>query len=182
MNRLAVVVLVIGIVILGLETTLLKAEPKSAKPAAKAAAAEQAKPAKNTGKATDANLQPDANEPNEPNEADILAQEFSKASKNADLEYEEAMRQSTENRVKMMTAMQKQTVAELEFIRNLALQEGAVKTAKAVDLAIEKRTARYDEIIQNMKERQERQAERAEREAKREQRGERDHSRRRTRP
>jgi len=98
------------------------------------------------------------------------------------MEYQEVMRQSTENRVKMMTAMQKQAMAELEFIRDLALQEGATKTAKAVDLVMEKRKTRYDEMVQNVKERQERDMQRAEREAKRERRTDRDQQRRKQAP
>lgn len=169
MKRLAVAVLIISVVLFGLETTFSKAETKNEKAAAKAAP-ERAKTTK------DANMVADTNQPGgEPNEAAELEKEFKEASKTADMEYQEVMRQSTENRVKMMTAMQKQAVSELEFIRSLAVQEGATKTAKAIDLAIEKRNARYDEMIQNMKERQEREAAKAERETKRE-RTERDRS------
>ncbi len=167
MKRLAVAVLIISVALFGLETTFSKAETKNDKAAAKAAS-ESAKTAKDANAGAGSTKVADVNQVGEPNEADVVEKEFQQASKAADMEYQEVMRQSTENRVKMMTAVQKQTMAELEFIRDLAIQEGATKTAKAVELAIEKRKARYDEMIQNVKERQEREAERAEREAKRE--------------
>jgi hypothetical protein len=180
-KRLAVAVLIISVVIFGMRTTFSKAETKNGKATAKAAP-ERAKTTKDANTAVDANKIADVNQAaGEPNEIEELEKGFKEASKVADKEYQEVMRQSTENRVKMMTALQNQTVSELEYIRSLAVQEGATKTAKAVDLAIEKRKARYDEMIQNMKERQEREEQRAEREAKKE-RTERDHSpRRRTR-
>lgn len=173
-KRLAVVVIVISVVIFGLKTAFSMAETKNAKPAAKTAAG-QSKAVKDTNAVTDANQ---AGEPNEPDEVEKAFQE---ASKTADLEYQEVMRQSTENRVRMMTAMQKQAVTELEFIRGLAVEENATKTIKAVDLAIERIKERYDNMIQSMKERQEREALKAEREAKREQRTDRDHQRRKPR-
>jgi hypothetical protein len=177
-KRLMVAALIISVVLFGLETTFSKAETKNGKVAAKATL-ENAKTAKDANVGADANKMADVNQAGEPNETDALEKEFREASKTADMEYQEVMRQSTENRVKMMTAVQKQTMAELEFIRNLALQEGATKTAKAVDLVMEKRKARYDEMIQNVKERQEREAQRAERESRREHRADRDQQRRR---
>lgn len=173
-KRLAVVLIVILVVIFGLKTTFSMAETKSAKPAAKEVK-EQPKPVK------DANAIADANQAGEPNEADEVERAFQEASKTADMEYQEVMRQSTENRAKMMTAMQKQAVSELEFIRSLAVEEKATKTVKAVDLAIERIKERYDNMVQSMKERQEREAQRAEREAKKEHRTDRDQQRRRPR-
>ncbi len=167
MKRLAVMVLIISAAIFCLETTFSKAEIKNAKPAAKATS-EKTKAAKEANTVASKNKVTDVNQAGEPNEADAVEKEFNEASSAADKEYQEVMRQSTENRVKMMTAVQKQTMAELEFIRDLAIQEGATKTAKAVELAMEKRKVRYDEMVQNVKERQEREAARAERESKRE--------------
>ncbi len=179
MKRLAVTVLIISVVIFCLETTFSKAENKNGKPATKAASG-RTKPVNDTNAVADANKVVDSNQPGgEPNEVDEVEKGFLEASKAADKEYQEVMRQSTENRVKMMTVMQDQTVSELEFIRNLAVQEGAAKTVIAIDLAIDKRKARYDEMIQNIKERQEREAQRAERETKREHRTDRDQQRRR---
>jgi hypothetical protein len=173
-KRLAAVVLIISIIVFGIGSTFSRAEAKNVKAATKDST--------DVNAVAEAKKAADANEAaNEPNEIDELEKGFKEASKAADKEYQEVMRQSTENRVKMMTALQNQTVAELEYIRSLAVEEGATKTAKAVDLAIEKRKARYEEMIQNMKERQEREEQRAEREAKREQRSEREHPRRKPR-
>ena len=166
MKRLLATVLIIGVVVFGLETTFSKAETKTTKPAAKVET-EKSKPVGKAGKTApavaEANKIADVNQAAEPNEAEEVEKGFEKASKAADQEYKEVTRQSTENRVKMMEAMQKQAVSELEFIRSLAVQEGATKTVKAVDLAIEKRKERYVEMIQNVKERQEREALRSER-------------------
>ena len=151
---------------------------KAVKPVEKAAA-EQAKAVKKAVKEIDANAVTDANGADEPNKVSEVEKGFEAASESAEKEYQEVTRQSAENRVKMMTAMQKQAVAELVYIRNLAVQEGATKTVQAVDLAIEKQKDRYEERIQSMKDRQEREAGRAEREAKR---TEREHTKRKPRP
>jgi len=178
-KRLAVVVLIISVFLFGLEI-ISKAETKNGKPAAKAAS-ENVKNVKEANATAGTAKTADVNQPaGEPNEMAEIEKGFQEASKAADKEYQEIMRQSTENRVKMITAMRNQVIAELEYIRSLALQEGAMKTARAAELAIEKRNERYDEIIQNVKERQEREAQRAEREARREHRTDRDQPRRRT--
>jgi hypothetical protein len=119
----------------------------------------------------DVNKPADVNEAvAEPNEAEKemaeLEKKFERLDKTAGQETQEWMRRSSENRVKMLEATQKQTVAELTLIKNLALEEGATKTVKAVDILIQRRSERYEQMIASAKERQEKDATREERESK----------------
>ena len=164
MKRLIATILVAGVVILGLETSVLKAETKNGKSAETAKAGETVKGAQ---AAVDVNDVEDVNQsPGEPNEVDEVMRKFEQVSNESGKAFLAATRLSTENRVKMLEASQKQTEAELNFIRNLAIEEGASKTVKAVDIVIEKRKERFEQMIQSAKERQERDTERTEREAK----------------
>ncbi len=187
MKKLLVVVVFI-VVVFGLQNVFAQPETKpDAKPVAKPAAKQLAeKPAANN----DANATVDANDaedvnqaPHEPNEAERemmdLEKKFERLDRTAGQEVQEWTKRSTENRVKMMEAVQKQTVAELTLIKNLALEEGATKTAKAVDLLIERRKERYEQMISTAKERQEREAAREEKEKEKERTTRREHKPRR---
>ena len=59
---------------------------------------------------------------------------------------------AVEDRLNLAKAVQEQIVAELDFIRKFAVEEGATKTTAAIDGLLMSRQERFEEIIRNMEE------------------------------
>ena len=62
------------------------------------------------------------------------------------------MRSTVENRLNLAKAVQRQVVSELDFIRELAVEEGAVKTTEAIDRLLTSREKRFEKVINTMEE------------------------------
>lgn len=62
----------------------------------------------------------------------------------------------TENRLELVLAVQQQITTELDFLRQLAIEEGAVKTTVAIDRILSDRQVRYKDIIERFEREQER--------------------------
>ena len=84
------------------------------------------------------------------------------------------MRGEIENKARLAEAVQEQATAELNFIREFAVEEGAVKTTEAVDRLLAGRNERFGEIAKRMEEERKR-----ERLREREERRDRDREQRR---
>jgi len=65
-------------------------------------------------------------------------------------EIREWTRSTTEDRTNLVKAMQNQVMAEFNFLRELAVEEGAEKTAAAIDGLIADREKRFEEITKKM--------------------------------
>jgi hypothetical protein len=65
-------------------------------------------------------------------------------------ETREWIRGTTEDKTSLVKAVQKQVMAEFNFLRELAVEEGAEKTAAAIDGLIADREKRFEEITQKM--------------------------------
>ncbi len=57
-----------------------------------------------------------------------------------------------ENKIKLAEAVRDQIVNELNFLKGIAVEEGAVKTAKAIEILLADRKERLDKTIKQMKE------------------------------
>jgi len=55
-----------------------------------------------------------------------------------------------ENRTGLAKAVQKQVVTEINFIRELALKEGAVRTTEAIDRLLADRNKRFEKMIKRI--------------------------------
>lgn len=67
-------------------------------------------------------------------------------------EMREWMRGATEKRINLTRAVQGQATAELNFIREIAAKEGAVKTTEAIDLLLASRKERFAKLVKQMEE------------------------------
>ncbi len=65
-------------------------------------------------------------------------------------ETREWMRGTDEDKISLVKAVQEQVMAEFNFLRELAVEEGAEKTAAAIDGLIADREKRFEEITQKM--------------------------------
>ena len=65
-------------------------------------------------------------------------------------ETREWIRGTAEDKTSLVKAVQKQVMAEFNFLRELAVEEGAEKTAAAIDGLIADREKRFEEITQKM--------------------------------
>ena len=53
--------------------------------------------------------------------------------------------------MELAKAVQKQVVMELNFIREMAVQEGAARTAEAIDRLLADRKGRFEKMVKRMK-------------------------------
>ena len=60
------------------------------------------------------------------------------------------MHTGVENRKGLAKAVQKQVVTELSFIRDFALEEGAVRTVEAIDRLLADRNERFEKMVKRM--------------------------------
>ena len=65
-------------------------------------------------------------------------------------ETREWTRGTSEDKISLVKAVQEQVMAEFNFLRELAVEEGAEKTAAAIDGLIADREKRFEEITQKM--------------------------------
>lgn len=120
----------------------------------------------------DVNAVADANAVAGPNAVEAKAEEFEgleKALENLNRDGERHisawMRGADEGRIRLAKAVQEEVATELNFIREFAVEEGAVITTEAIDRLLASRTERFERLIERMEEerRQERLREREDR-------------------
>jgi len=97
----------------------------------------------------------DANSVTDPNKpAYMMFEGLEEALRRVDQESRREMREWTRNtaedKTSLVKAVQKQVMAEFNFLRELAVEEGAEKTAAAIDGLIADREKRFEEITQKM--------------------------------
>lgn len=73
----------------------------------------------------------------------------------------------TEDKLELALAVQKQITAEFNFLRELAVEEGAVKTTAAIDGMLLDRQERFKDVIEKFEKERERLRRRSEREERR---------------
>lgn len=107
---------------------------------------------------------PDANSPAKPNAvktaAEEIPEELAEAMRRIEsegrAETRERMRGEPEDRINLAKTVQKQIITELNFLRQFAVEEGAVKTTKAIDLLLANRQQRFERILERMEEQKQR--------------------------
>jgi len=105
----------------------------------------------------DANAVADPNVAADPNKTRLkvfkgLEEALERVDKDSQREIREWMRSTVENRLNLTKAVQKQVISELNFIREFAVEEGAVKTTEAIDRLLASREERFEKIINKMEE------------------------------
>jgi hypothetical protein len=122
--------------------------------------------------ATDANDVNDANAPAEANEPKYkmyegLEDELIQLDEEADKEMHEWARgdaeSKIESRIKLVEAVQEQVLAELQFVKDLAVEEKAEKTAAAIDGLIANRQKRFDDVLEKLEKRRQQEKKREDR-------------------
>ena len=135
------------------------------------------KPIKDANSIADANSVTDPNKP-----AYMMFEGLEEALKRVDQESRKETREwtrgTTEDKTNLVKAVQKQVMAEFNFLRELAVEEGAEKTAAAIDGLIADREKRFEEITQKMEAAMKRLREREGRRGRDRGRGDRDQRRR----
>jgi hypothetical protein len=97
----------------------------------------------------------DANSVTDPNKPaymmfEGLEEALKRVNKESRKETREWTRSTAEDKTSLVKAVQKQVMAEFNFLRELAVEEGAEKTAAAIDGLIADREKRFEEITQKM--------------------------------
>lgn len=169
MKRLIILMSILLLMFCGLGAAFAVTEQKNSEPAVKEEEPSQVeKPAQEV--TTDANSIADANAVTDVNAVEAEARVFEELeeplediNKGGKKEMRAWMRGTTEDRISLAKAVQKQITAELDFLRELAVEEGAVKTTEAIDRLSASRQERFKEIIAKMEERKARLSEREER-------------------
>ena len=97
----------------------------------------------------------DANSVTDPNKPaymmfEGLEEALKRVNKESRKETREWTRSTAEDKTSLVKAVQKQVMAEFIFLRELAVEEGAEKTAAAIDGLIADREKRFKEITQKM--------------------------------
>ncbi len=97
----------------------------------------------------------DANSVTDPNKPaymmfEGLEEAMKRVNKESRKETREWTRSTAEDKTSLVKAVQKQVMAEFNFLRELAVEEGAEKTAAAIDGLIADREKRFEEITQKM--------------------------------
>ena len=122
-------------------------EPKKQKQ--RAVKKQERKPIKDANSIADANSVTDPNKP-----VYMMFEGLEEALKRVDQESRKEIREwtrsTTEDKTNLVKAVQKQVMAEFNFLRELAVEEGAEKTAAAIDGLIADREKRFEEITQKM--------------------------------
>ena len=121
--------------------------------------------------ATDANSIADANAAADANairarigKFEGLEEALSRVSREGGSEIREWTNSRTEDKIDLVQAVQGQVTAELNFLRGLAVKEGAAKTAAAIDGLLLDRQERFKGVIKKLEEEKERLRRRSERE------------------
>jgi glutaredoxin 2 len=123
---------------------------------------------------TDVNTVADANAITDPNavrakigEFEGLAEALEKINAEGGIEINEWTRGRLDDRLDLALAMKKQITAELQFLRELAVKEGAVQTTAAIDGILLSRQERFRSVIEELERNSERLRRLTEREEKR---------------
>lgn len=99
-----------------------------------------------------------------------LERALEKIDKEGKKETRELMLSDARNRLDLAKAVQEQVIAELNFLRGLAVEEGAVKTTAAIDGLLVDRQERFGKVIKRMEKESEKMRLHNERERKRRER------------
>ena len=135
--------------------------PKKEKPAQKP---EQEKTA-DANSIADSNAAADANAVRAKiEEFEGLGEALEQVEKESKDEIREWTRSKAEDKLDLALAVQKQITAEFNFLRKLAVEEGAVKTTAAIDVLLLDRQERFGDIIEKLEKERERLRRRSERE------------------
>ncbi len=125
-------------------------------------------------KTTDANSIVDVNATTDPNavragieEFEGLEEALNKVAREGKKEMREWTQGTAEDKLDLVQAVQEQVTAEFNFLRELAVEEGAVKTTAAIDGLLAERQERFGKIIKKMERDRERLRRRSEREDRR---------------
>jgi len=119
---------------------------------------------------TDVNSTTDANSTADPNAVRAKIEEFEglgEALEQIDREGRNGIREwtrRTEDRLDLSLAVQEQITAELNLLRELAVEEGAVKTTAVIDGVLLDRQERFKGVIEKLEKERERLRRRSERE------------------
>lgn len=157
MKRLAILITILLVVSLTFTNTFAAAkDEQSDKP-------EKSKAPKGSPGQTKKAL-PDANSPAEPNVVktapEEIPEELAKAMQHIESEGRAETREWTrgeaEEKINLAKAVQRQVTTELNFLRKFAVEEGAVKTTKAIDLLLANRRQRFKGILERMEEQRQR--------------------------
>lgn len=131
---------------------------------------------------TNANSTADANAATDANAVRARIEEFEgledalrQVTRRSKDEMREWARGPAEDRLDLVQAVQEQVTAEFDFLRELAIEEGAVKTTAAIDGLLAERQERFGKIVKKMERDRERLRHRSEREDRRSR--DRDHGR-----
>jgi hypothetical protein len=155
-KRLAVLITILLVVSLTFTNSFAAARDEQSDRPEKGQAAAKDGPTQTQKAISDANSPHDANAPAEPNAAEELPKELAEAMQHIDsegrAETREWIRSETEDRTSLAKAVQEQVTTELNFLRQLAVEEGAVKTTNAIDLLLANRQKRFENILQRMEE------------------------------
>ena len=113
----------------------------------------------------------DANSVTDPNKPaymmfEGLEEALKRVNKESRKEIREWTRSTAEDKTSLVKAVQKQVMAEFNFLRELAVEEGAEKTAAAIDGLIAARQKRFEEMTKEMEEARKRLRKREERRGK----------------
>jgi uncharacterized coiled-coil protein SlyX len=97
----------------------------------------------------------DANSVTDPNEPAYMMFEgleaaLKRVNQGSRRETREWTRGATEDKISLVTAAQEQVMAELNFVREIAVEEGAEKTTAAIDGLIADRQQRFEEMTKKM--------------------------------
>ena len=128
---------------------------------------QERKPVKDTNTPADANSITETNEPNATQPAYKMYEGLEKAlediNQSGQTEMREWERGDVGNKINLTKDVQEQVTAELNFIREIAVEEGAAKTTAAIDGLLAYREKRYEEINEKLEEARKRQRAREER-------------------
>ena len=126
------------------------------------------KPIKDANSIADANAATDANVVRARIEQfEGLQEALNKVTRTGKNEMREWTQGTAEDKLDLVQAVQEQVTAEFNFLRELAVEEGAVKTTAAIDGLLADRQERFGKIIKKMERDRERFRRRSEREDRR---------------
>lgn len=161
MKRLIILMSILLLVFCSFGSALAVTEQKSSESAAKEEGPTQVEKPAQKGD-TDANAVTDANEVADANAVEAEARVFKELeepletiSKKRKKETRAWMRRGAEDKISLANAVQKQITIELNFLRELAVEEGAAKTTEAIDRLLASRQERFEEIIEKIEKRKE---------------------------
>lgn len=92
------------------------------------------------------------NEVKETKELTPMEKALNRVNQQSQREMREWMRGTTEKRINLTKAVQRQAAVEFNFIREIAAKEGAVKTTEAIDLLLASRKERFAKLVKQMEE------------------------------